>query len=944
MQPYPAGSWRKLGLLPLSSPLVLACLCLPAAAQQTPVARFTTDPNPAEGGAPLSVQFLDQSSGVVTGWVWDFGDGTSSNLQNPVHVFTLEQAFDVTLTAIGPGGANSFTFLHAVDVFPTTNGIAGAPPPLGTLVVPMPRDLGDFVRDPAAAVRLGKALFWDLQIGSDGMTACASCHFHAGADNRLRNTLHPGPDGVFDVLGSGRGGGPNYLLNSGDFPFQKYLDANNGEDLIFASDDRRGAAGVLGKTFAGTLPGQQADLAQDEDEGLFQIGGVDALRVTGRDAPTAVGAIFFHRLFWDGRANHFFNGQNIWGNTDPSDPKVLEMLPDGSLGEVSIQLEDAAAASQAVGPPLSNVEMSWAGRSWRDVGRKMIDRRPLASQHVDLADGVLGALANPAGPGLRPAVTYAGLIRQAFHERWWGSQEESDGFRQMEANFALFFGLAIQSYEASLVPDQAPYDRWAAGDLSAMNESEVRGLQLFVGKGACINCHGTPLFAGALRDEVRTPDAEAEGALEFMEMKNARVLGGTTFTFPGRSSGAALAIVQGREPQVVGLYSPQGQLLAWTRVPAGLVCSPAGELLLPLRPTALVTAGSEFEAELRVLTDGDCGVQLDFRSSWNLNGPAAGTYQLRTAGLRLSVVIEASRFAVYDNGFYNIGVTPTRDDLGVGAEGPFGPLSMTRRVQDGEDIGHSPGFTNVPWWQRVAVDGAFKTPTLRNVELTGPYMHNGSMASLEQVVEFYARGGNFAEENARDLDPDIGGIQALTEGEKADLVAFLKALTDPRVRFERAPFDHPELILKEGHVGSHQRLVSDGEGNALPVLVYKPATGADGGQPLQAFDERLHASVTVALLEQGPTGARIGFVCDKRPRADVTIALALSDPSRATLSTNAITFTPANWRVGQELLLTTTTPGTPGTVILRTSRGRSSDPQFSGLPVIDIELDFESNP
>jgi hypothetical protein len=44
---------------------------------------------------------------------------------------------------------------------------------------------------------------------------------------------------------------------------------------------------------------------------------------------------------------------------------------------------------------------------------------------------------------------------------------------------------------------------------------------------------------------------------------------------------------------------------------------------------------------------------------------------------------------------------------------------------------------------RAAVNGAFKTPGLRNVELTGPYMHNGSMATLEQVVQFYNRGGNF---------------------------------------------------------------------------------------------------------------------------------------------------------------------------------------------------------
>ncbi|MFO0743018.1 MAG: cytochrome c peroxidase [Labilithrix sp.] len=44
----------------------------------------------------------------------------------------------------------------------------------------MPRP-SNFIADEAAAIRLGKALFWEMQVGSDGVTACATCHFHAGA-------------------------------------------------------------------------------------------------------------------------------------------------------------------------------------------------------------------------------------------------------------------------------------------------------------------------------------------------------------------------------------------------------------------------------------------------------------------------------------------------------------------------------------------------------------------------------------------------------------------------------------------------------------------------------------------------------------------------------------------------------------------------------------------
>ena len=68
--------------------------------------------------------------------------------------------------------------------------------------------------------------------------------------------------------------------------------------------------------------------------------------------------------------------------------------------------------------------------------------------------------------------------------------------------------------------------------------------------------------------------------------------------------------------------------------------------------------------------------------------------------------------------------------------------------------------------------GAFKTPTLRNTALTAPYMHDGSIASLEEVLEFYDRGGR---PNPH-LDPLFRPLN-LTAPEKADLVAFLQALT-----------------------------------------------------------------------------------------------------------------------------------------------------------------------
>lgn len=79
--------------------------------------------------------------------------------------------------------------------------------------------------------------------------------------------------------------------------------------------------------------------------------------------------------------------------------------------------------------------------------------------------------------------------------------------------------------------------------------------------------------------------------------------------------------------------------------------------------------------------------------------------------------------------------------------------------------------------------GGFKTPTLRNVELTAPYMHDGSLATLEEVVDHYNNGGKLEQG-----DPEPGGFLSggirpldLDEQQKKDLVEFMKALTSPDV-------------------------------------------------------------------------------------------------------------------------------------------------------------------
>src|SRR4051812_2668037 len=117
--------------------------------------------------------------------------------------------------------------------------------PLGTVPVPGPQNLGQFVKDKAAGVALGKALFWDMQVGSDGATSCATCHFDAGADGRSKNQLNP-------RVGSFVVHQPNDQLTAEDFPFHRLADpADRPSDVLFDTPEGAGPA----RPFPPPLPG-----------------------------------------------------------------------------------------------------------------------------------------------------------------------------------------------------------------------------------------------------------------------------------------------------------------------------------------------------------------------------------------------------------------------------------------------------------------------------------------------------------------------------------------------------------------------------------------------------------------------------------------------------------------------------------------------------------------
>ena len=254
-------------------------------------------------------------------------------------------------------------------------------------------------------------------------------------------------------------------------------------------------------------------------------------------------------------------------------------------------------------------------------------------------------------------------------------------FTQAEFNFSLFFGLAIQAYESTLVSDDSPYDRYRGGRTDALTSLQQTGLGMFR-RNRCATCHA--------------------------------------------------------EPQ------------------------------LTLATSAAVRGATGYE------------------------------------GLGA------------DGGFFNTGVEPAGNDPGLGARDPFGNfLSSTARSR--------PALAT---WMR----GMFKTPNLRNVELTGPYFHTGSKATLEQVIDFYTFGGDYSTPSLVAWGPD--------PTERVAMPALLKALTDDRVRFERAPFDHPELCVPSG---AQEAPAAAGNGAGMGergALI--PPVGRSGNRvPLQTFDELL---------------------------------------------------------------------------------------------------------
>jgi hypothetical protein len=628
--------------------------------------------------------------------------------------------------------------------------------------------LEPYIGRPAARV-LGKALFWDMQVGSDGVQSCGSCHFHAGTDNRTKNQLNPNHLGGHLTLEVQP---PNGTLVAGDFPFRKLANpdlASEGDPNQVVerdSDDVMSSMGVRFRKFLDIptpgaaafgppsnaafpgvrplLPDRSVSSLVDPTAEADPIQAFQGLRrVEPRNTPTIFGVAFNFDNFWDGRARHDANGGSVFGPADPQFHVFIDPgQPNGGGGNLQgatnghfredlitenpdmagapVRIRFSSLASLAMGPALSDFEMSFAGRNWQKLGKKLLQAsvRPLANQLVDPTDSLLGPFSNqrsgvngPVNQQGRPGlnVSYPELIRAAFAPQFWHNTtrrlngtsipctadavngvltpakcDPFDGyvlsppqvgvalttntnqFNQMEANFSLFFGLSLQIWQQVLIPDNTPFDRFMDANPRVANAVAQPGELNVLPPAAVPGLVGTLTF----------PNPNAFGPEELLGFD----------IFAGANVTAALPVgdPSGLNPAGMGsnpfhrtarcmiCHIGPEQTDHTNNVNAGLLQGdteyelPAPDEPEPTGPFRIVSGISLAE---EVEENAQDGVEVENRNFAVHDDPLTPWDDRQVAG--------PSGIAFQDNGVYNIGVRPTSEDIMRGGNDAFGwPLSL----------------------------------------------------------------------------------------------------------------------------------------------------------------------------------------------------------------------------------------------------------------------------
>ncbi len=800
----------------------------------------------------------------------------------------------MVLTAIATlcGVLCAFTILRAQNAPASRKKAIPAQPMVALSAVPNPpvAGLDTYVANQGSLIVLGKALFWEQQAGSDGVQACASCHFNAGADSRAMNQVDPGlrdkdpssPNFNAYTLGVliGNTYYPNYQLHAGnptagfggyhdgDFPLYKpmtdletlpYNTGVNHHDVISSQ-------GVFARNFNSITPSNSVDNSTVSPDVNFSYPDpshpgqlLNTRKVEPRNTPSVVNAVFNFRNFWDGRARNTCNGANPFGERDTAShffsASTTTIQPVSGL----VRLQNSALCSQALGPALSNFEMSAAGRNFRDLGRKLMSLNPLsatggplAGQLVDSNDSVLGK--NSKSPKRGINISYPALIKAAFQPAWWQSVWHiciaPDGsealinpaakpaqvcpagtadYSQMEYNFSLFWGIAIQAYESTLRADQTPFDQYLSTQKVFVIPADniANSFSFTLAKGVTPYTVSVQAFNPALDKSDQN-----------------------VFAFDNGSGGiTGIGIVSGNINYTTG----QVQLFFELPPPTGFPTKVAYSVGATPMTTGQLSGLLVFETKGRCIV---ChgGSELTNASVSHVSQSPMERMLMGDLSIR-----------VYDSGFYHIGARPGHEDIGIadvdGIAGSGLPLAEAAATQlsvcaggpapiipgrPGDGIPPSP----LGCFDLISNYGNEKTPGLRNLALTAPYFHNGGQLTLEQVVEFYDRGGDFplatdeptcpattSQINCL-MDPNVQPL-GLTVQEKIDLVDFLRAgLLDARALNQTAPFDHPSLMVPNGHVvdvGGYPVQDPNRPGQAMDQYMTVPANGKNGALPLPSF-------------------------------------------------------------------------------------------------------------
>lgn len=484
---------------------------------------------------------------------------------------------------------------------------------------------------------------------------------------------------------------------------------------------------------------------------------------------------------------------------------------------------------------MSQLEMTCSNRSIADIARKVLLRNPLQHQKVHHQDSVFSPLnltlstADNQVKGLN--TTYKSMIRSAFARKYWSYTRRGNfgapaigglAYNQIEANFPMFFALAIQLYETTLVSDQAPIDT-AVRDPdtykpTSLTDAERRGAEVFT-ESHCNICHSGPALTAAAITTNSALVTPTPGA----------------FYGPEHSLRAFGPDSMGKVP--VDAAKDAGITEFPNVVIRDITRNPAGQKLMDVGYFNTGVGNPDKDPGLGALDDFNKPLSFSSQYVQYLMGNYDEVKDIAASQVHSCQFMSPLGWNLgFDFAFPAFFTLSSEREVDGSREGADEIAKRSQNCQDDTyawipTVEAAIAAFNNPSDQKLATasKASFKVPTLRNIELTGPYMHNGSMATLEQVIEFYARGGNFDNNNQHDFLTFTP--MSVDPQKRADLLAFLKTLTDDRVRFEQAPFDHPELVIPNGHPGDDDLVTA---GNPLDSALATedfmviPAVGANG--------------------------------------------------------------------------------------------------------------------